>query len=305
MLKHLNSSPAIPARTVVLGAAGFVGGAVARRLAARGGAVLALTRDDVDFQAPGAPEKLAGFLLPDDAVVAVAAKAPCRNAEMLAENIQMVLTMTKALALRPVAHVVNVGSDAVFADVPVPITEDGTPKAPKSVHGAMHLAREIAFANEVTTPLAIVRPTLIYGAADPHNGYGPNQFRRKADAGEDIVLFGEGEERRDHVFIDDVAEIILRILESRSIGDLNIATGEVTSFKEIAALIVSLANGKTKIKSRARSGPMPHNGFRSFDISACKAAFPDFKFLSLKEGLVKMLSQDALNSRSWQLSHLA
>ena len=47
--------------------------------------------------------------------------------------------------------------------------------------------------------LAILRPTLIYGAGDPHNGYGPNRFRRLAATGKPIILFGEGEERRDHV----------------------------------------------------------------------------------------------------------
>jgi nucleoside-diphosphate-sugar epimerase len=40
---------------------------------------------------------------------------------------------------------------------------------------------------------------------DPHNGYGPNRFRRLAAAGQEIVLFGGGEERRDHVLVDDVA----------------------------------------------------------------------------------------------------
>jgi nucleoside-diphosphate-sugar epimerase len=37
---------------------------------------------------------------------------------------------------------------------------------------------------------------------DPHNGYGPNRFRRLAAGGEEIVLFGEGEERRDHVQVE-------------------------------------------------------------------------------------------------------
>jgi UDP-glucose 4-epimerase len=41
-----------------------------------------------------------------------------------------------------------------------------------------------------------VRSTLIYGEGDPHNGHGPNRFRRLAAAGQEIVLFGEGEERR-------------------------------------------------------------------------------------------------------------
>jgi len=48
-------------------------------------------------------------------------------------------------------------------------------------------------------PLAILRPTLVYGAGDPHNGYGPNRFRRLASANQPIVLFGEGEERRPAV----------------------------------------------------------------------------------------------------------
>jgi hypothetical protein len=38
------------------------------------------------------------------------------------------------------------------------------------------LAREIVFSSTVAAPLATLRPTLIYGGADPHNGYGPNQF---------------------------------------------------------------------------------------------------------------------------------
>ena len=38
----------------------------------------------------------------------------------------------------------------------------------------------------------------------------------------DINLFGNGEERRDHVYIDDVAELMVRVLAHRSVGALNI-----------------------------------------------------------------------------------
>jgi nucleoside-diphosphate-sugar epimerase len=183
-----------------------------------------------------------------------------------------------------------VSSDAVYADGPLPITED-TPRAPTSLHGVMHLAREIAFLTDVKAPLAIVRPSLLYGAADPHNGYGPNQFWRLANAGKDIVLFGEGEERRDHILIDDVAELITRLLERRSAGALNIATGEVTSFMDIAKLVASNVADTVSIKSRPRSGPMPHNGYRPFDIRACRDAFPDFRYIPLRDGIAKM--QDA------------
>ncbi len=132
-----------------------------------------------------------------------------------------------------------------------------------------------------------MRPSLIYGPGDPHNGYGPNRFRRLANERQDIVLFGKGEERRDHVFIDDVAEVIVRVIERRSTGALNIATGTVHSFREIAERVVAEARAQVAIKETARTGPMPHNGYRPFDISACRAAFPDFVYTPLAEGIAQ------------------
>jgi nucleoside-diphosphate-sugar epimerase len=151
----------------------------------------------------------------------------------------------------------------------------------------MHLARELAFKDTIKSPLAILRPTLIYGADDPHNGYGPNRFRRLANAGTDIVLFGEGEERRDHVLIEDVAEIIMRVLESRSAGVLNVASGEVHSFRKVAELVVATSPRKVAIRGSVRKGPMPHNGYRPFDIAASRAAFPDFVYAPLAKGIAK------------------
>ncbi len=132
-----------------------------------------------------------------------------------------------------------------------------------------------------------LRPSLIYGAGDPHNGYGPNRFRRLAAKGEPIVLFGKGEERRDHVLIDDVAELAARVIYRRSTGALNAATGVVSSFRDIAEAVVTLSGRAVPIKETPRSGPMPHNGYRAFDIAACRAAFPDFSFVPLVEGLAR------------------
>ena len=275
MLTHLRARPEAPARIVVMGAGGFIGGAIAARAAAAGIPTLALTRADVDLLAADAADRLAGLLRPDDAFVAAAAIAPVKTVAMLADNLIMVRAMVAALSKSPVAHVVNIGSDAVFADLTVPLTES-SPRAPDSLHGAMHLAREIAFAAEVRVPLATLRPTLVHGERDPHNGYGPNRFRRLAAAGEDIVLFGEGEERRDHVLIDDVAELALRMLTHRSTGSLNAATGQVLSFREIAERVVAASGRQITIKGSPRSGPMPHNGYRAFDIAAIAAAFPGF-----------------------------
>jgi UDP-glucose 4-epimerase len=128
---------------------------------------------------------------------------------------------------------------------------------------------------------------LIYGAGDPHNGYGPNRFRRLANKGEPIVLFGEGEERRDHVLIDDVAEIAARVIYRRSRGVLNIATAVTSSFREIAEEVIKASGRSVAISRAPRSGAPPHNGYRPFDNAACRTAFPDFAFVPLKEGLAK------------------
>jgi len=279
MLEHQQKSKK-PARVVVIGAAGFVGGAIAARLETDGVTVLRIGRKKVDLLASDASEKLKALLKKDDVIVAASAKAPVKNPDMLVDNMVMARAMVQAIAAVGPAHVVNISSDAVYADSSAPLTESSC-ASPGSLHGAMHLAREVIFQNEVKAPLAILRPSLLYGAADPHNGYGPNRFRRLAAKGEEITLFGEGEERRDHVFIDDVAELVARVIYRRSTGLLNIATGEVHSFREIAEKM------KARIKTTARSGPMPHNGYRPFDIAACRKAFPDFRYTSIDEGLRK------------------
>ena len=88
--------------------------------------------------------------------------------------------------------------------------------------------------SECGCPFAALRPTLIYGASDPHGGYGPNRFRRQAANGEPITLFGEGEEKRDHVPVEDVARLAVRILHHKSAGALNAVTGGPTPFGDIA-----------------------------------------------------------------------
>lgn len=285
MLEHLNSSSK-PKRVVVIGAAGFVGAAVAARVERDGVSVLRVTRDQVDLSATDAGTRLAAQLRAGDVVVAAAARAPCKDADMLVENMAMVRGLVRALSSVEVAHVVNISSDAVYADSAIPITESSC-ASPGSLHGAMHLAREVMFQSELKTPLAILRPSLLYGAGDPHNGYGPNRFRRLAAKGQEIILFGEGEERRDHVHIDDVAELVARVIYRRSKGTLNVATGTVHSFRSIAEKVVALSGRSVAIRATPRNGPMPHGGYRPFDTTGCKESFPDFRYTALEEGLAR------------------
>ena len=142
----------------------------------------------------------------------------------------------------------------------------------------MHLTREEIFAKYISAPYLIVRPTLIYGLKDPHNGYGPNQFRRLIKEKININLFGKGEERRDHIHIDDVTNIIYQSLVNKTVGKINAVTGKIISFNEIASILKKKYKSNIKIIFNKRIGKMPHNGFRSLDNSSVKKLFNCNKF---------------------------
>lgn len=281
MLEHLSQSPQKPARAVVIGAGGFVGGAIARQLAKEQVPVLAITRKEIDLLQPEAGKALAAVVRGDDAVIFVSALAPARNSVALMQNLTMAQEVIAALAERPVAHLVYISSDSVYADDANPVTEKSCCQ-PSTMHGMMHAARELMLKSEVKAPLAILRPSLLYGANDPHNGYGPNRFRRLAAKDEPITLFGEGEESRDHVYIEDVARLAALTVMRRSRGVLNVATGVSTSFRDVAEMVVALAKNPAPIRGTPRQNPITH---RHFDITECLKAFPQFHYTPLRDGL--------------------
>jgi nucleoside-diphosphate-sugar epimerase len=289
MLDHQTNAPQQPTRAVVIGAGGFVGGAIVQQLENDSVPVLGITRKDVDLFQDDAGKKLAGLLRADDAVVFVSAIAPARNSAALMQNLIMAEQLIAALAAQPVAHLAYISSDAVYADDANPVTERSC-RQPSSMHGMMHAARELMLKTEAKVPLAILRPSLLYGVRDPHNGYGPNRFRRLAQKGEPITLFGEGEEQRDHVDIADVARLTSLVLAHRSRGELNIATGTSTSFRDIAELVVKLSDKTAEIRGTPRQNPITH---RHFDITDCLKAFPQFRYTPLRDGLERAAREQA------------
>ena len=55
-------------------------------------------------------------------------------------------------------------------------------------------------------------------------------FRRLVSENKDIVLL-EKEKVRDHIFVDDIAKLLIEILCFKTIGIINAVSGEVKTFK--------------------------------------------------------------------------
>ena len=291
MITHINKSEIQPSRVVVLGCNGFVGSSISNNLTNINIPILKLGKNNVNLLENNSHNILANYLNDKDFLIIVSAIAPVKNEQMFSDNIFMINQVCKALRMKKINYVLNVSSDAVFKDSMNVINEKSI-KSPENLHGAMHLAREIILNNclsELSINLAHIRPTLIYGKQDPHSGYGPNLFRRKLEKSEDIILFGDGEELRDHIFIDDVSILVQKMILNQSIGSLNAVTGVVKSFEQIAELMKGIFNKQITIKKTKRMSPMPHNGYRAFDSSLISISFPDFKYTDLSIGLNKLL----------------
>lgn len=274
-------------RLVVVGSSGFVGCAVLRASTSLGIDSLGINRAKIDLSTRNAEQELAALLRKDDAVIFCAAEAPCKSLESLERNLNMVTCFIRAITQQSVRYLINVSSDAVYQDSTTPLIES-SPTAPNNWHGAMHSARE-ALLNATGVPTMHLRPTLIYGSGDPHNGYGPNQFLSHARRGTNIELFGDGEERRDHVHIADVAAAAVEVVRIGATGSLNIASGETRSFREIAERVVELSPAEIHIITKPRNGPMPHGGYRPISIDKCSSLLPQYSPIPVMRGIEQEL----------------
>lgn len=247
---------------VVIGSAGFIGTYLTRALQADG-----VDRTIVDLADGDAPDKL-GAIVKDKSCVFCANGGPGQNGWSASENLKL-LEPFLAVA-EQCAHVTYLSSDMVYP-YDIIVTED-LPPAPDSAYGEMHLARETALLDAVDGNLLIARLAQVYGPGDTHNAYGPCRMLREALLGGPIVVKGRGEERRDHIHIDDTVELLASLIRNAATGVFNIATGRAVSFGDVAEYVQSVV--PSDITYEPRTIPIKH---RDFDVSKLREKFPDFR----------------------------
>lgn len=269
-------------RYFVFGSNGFVGNAIASNLEKKGFATIRVTRKQYDFLSKSLWNKR-DKIDENDILIFAVAQAPVKTFDGYLNNMAILENFLQNFANRGFSYIVNISSDAVYSDSLDLITENSD-LGPTSFHGCMHLVREMALNASFGEQVLHVRPTLIFGPKDPHGGYGPNKFIREAKAHGVISLYGRGEELRDHIYIDDVGEIVVRAILNRISGAINATTGKVVSFLQIAELIAQ-QNENITIRFLPRITPPPHLGIRKLSNERVRHLFPDFEFTNLNIGL--------------------
>jgi UDP-glucose 4-epimerase len=272
-----------PARVVVLGSGGFLGRGVLSACATAGIDAIGIGSRDIDLADAASASRLRELLRPRDVVVFLAAVTPDRGRDTatLMRNLAIGRSVCEATRSVELAHLVYASSDAVYSFATSLISEE-TPAVPVDLYGAMHRTRELMLLAESKAPLAIVRLTAVYGGGDTHNSYGPNRFVRQLFTDARIPLFGNGEETRDHLHIDDAVALLLAIIRRGSTGVLNLASGTSHTFRAVADLIVAQAGRSAVVEPSERRNPITH---RHFDITNLLRAFPAIQFTPIEHGL--------------------
>jgi UDP-glucose 4-epimerase len=114
-----------------------------------------------------------------------------------------------------------------------PPGHEGLAPRPLSPYGASKLAGEgycSAFAGSYGLAATALRFTNVYGPYSYHKGSVVAHFMKRIMDGEALVVYGDGEQTRDFLYVDDLCAAVLAVLERRPVGELfQLGTGTETS----------------------------------------------------------------------------
>ena len=199
-------------------------------------------------------------------------------------------TVNVLLAARDnkVRKVIYASSCSIYGDMcSCPNREEVIPH-PQSPYAVAKLASEHYcqfFHQSYGPPTVCLRYFNVYGPRqDPNSQYAAviPSFINQVYHGSPPIIFGDGKQTRDFVFVKDVVEANLLAAENGAAGTFNIGRGEEISIKKLAKLIIQLTgNGIKPIQKEPRHGDIKHS---LADISQARTFGYEPKW-TLEEGL--------------------
>jgi UDP-glucose 4-epimerase len=167
-------------------------------------------------------------------------------------NINGTLNLLEAARKSDIGRFIYISSAAVYGDpITLPINEEH-PTNPLSPYGLSKLTGE-KYAKLYHTlyglPTVCLRPFNIFSPRqNPESPYSGviTKFIERVRNSQNPVVFGDGNQTRDFVYIEDVAAAIFNTVENKkAVGDVfNIGTGKPTRIKELAKMIIKVSNKK-------------------------------------------------------------
>ena len=298
-------------RYLVTGGAGFIGSHIVDRLVERGDSVVALDNLSTGKlanleQSRGSIELLEADVRDLDSVRracggveyvlhhAALASVPQSIADPISANeVNASGTLNVLVAAREagVRRVVYAASSSVYGDTPpMPIGED-RPPAPLSPYAVSKHVGELychIFWKLYGLETVVLRYFNVFGPRqDPGSEYAAviPRFITALQRGESPVIFGDGEQTRDFVYVSNVVEANLLACQApKAVGQvMNIAGGARTSLNELVTMMGRAIGADTQaVHGEARPGDIRHS---SADIARAQELLGYEVTVPLEEGL--------------------
>jgi GDP-L-fucose synthase len=242
-------------RVLVTGATGFLGTRLVRALRERGDQVVAASSRTADLTRDGTLHAFAPG--PFDLVFHLAAWTQAGDFCLHHPGEQWIINQrinTNVLAWwqerQPQATLVTIGTSCSY-DPALPLVEEnylvGTPIDSLYTYGMtkrMMLVGQRALRKQYGLRSLTVVPSTLYGPGYHTDGRQMHfifdlirKILRARLHGDPVVLWGDGHQRRELVFVDDFVRLTLRLADSVEGEVVNIGAGEEHSIREFARLI--------------------------------------------------------------------
>lgn len=212
-------------------------------------------------------------------------------------NVKGTLNLLEACVKHNVRRFVYVSTCAVYGEARyLPIDEEH-PTNPLSPYGASKLAAEHycnVFNRIYGLQTVCLRFFNVYGSRQPSGPYGGviTTFLESLKKGEPLVIYGDGNQTRDFLYVADAAKACMLALHRKNCSGkmFNIGTGTRASINELAQILIKLMDiPKAKvIHADERKGDIRES---YADISRAKKELGFEWDYSISEGLKKMVEE--------------
>lgn len=216
-------------------------------------------------------------------------------------NVNGLLVVLEESAKAGVEKLCFSSSAAIYGDNPVvPKVETMLPE-PKSPYAITKLDGEFycnLFTQNGKLKTACLRYFNVFGPRqDPKSAYAAAVpiFTAKAVAGEDITVFGDGEQTRDFIYVKDIVEANVFMAEHDFTGVYNIAYGGAITINDLVARIVKVTNSRSRIVHLdERPGDVKHS-MAAVDRLRSTGFRPKHSFDAGMEETIRFFSSAAKN----------